>query len=284
MRDAARELAHCLHLLRLPQGLLRLLQPGLFAQPLRHVRDELIGADGSAPSVAQRAEPHLVIAAVERRVAKFVHLDELLAGERARPDRLHRLSVGGPILEHFEHAVARLGRAHAKNARELGRCGVIDRKPRVVAVSDLDEDVGPVDDIGEHAALGECLGHAALQRLIQLAQSFLGLPARRDIVEHDGDATLLGLAYAEGVDVEPTSEHVRALLEARGLARAGDTAVDLVPVFFERWRCFAQPLAQDCVRKPSLLVESWVRLDDTIVDAVARRLDIHLDDAEPGLD
>ena len=53
VRDAAGELADGLHLLGLAQGLLRLLQPGLFAQPLRHVRDELIGADGSAPSVAQ---------------------------------------------------------------------------------------------------------------------------------------------------------------------------------------------------------------------------------------
>ena len=53
-----------LHLLRLAQRVLGLAQPLLVAQAVGHVVDELVGADAVADRVAQRAEAHLVGAAV----------------------------------------------------------------------------------------------------------------------------------------------------------------------------------------------------------------------------
>ncbi len=43
---------------------------------------------------------------------------------------------------------------------------LINREPVEVAVGDLDEDVCPVDDVCEHPALGQSLGHATFQRLV----------------------------------------------------------------------------------------------------------------------
>ena len=54
----------------------------------------------------------------------------------------------------------------------------INREPVEVAVGDLDEDVCPVDDVCEHPALGQSLGHATFQRLVQLPQPRLALAQR----------------------------------------------------------------------------------------------------------
>ena len=58
----------------------------------------------------------------------------------------------------------------AEDALELVRRRVVDGQPPVLEIDHLDERVRAFDDVGQELALGERLGHAALERLVQLAQ------------------------------------------------------------------------------------------------------------------
>ena len=73
---------------------------------------------------------------------------------------------------------------------------LVDGQPPVVEVGDLHEGVGAFDDVGEDLALGERFGHAALERLVQLAQAHARASTcdlRRLVTgaEHAGDLAAL---------------------------------------------------------------------------------------------
>ena len=82
--------------------------------------------------------------------------------------------------QQVEHAVAGF-RTNAEDALELIGGRVVDGQPPIVEVGDLNEGVRAFDDIGENLPLGERLRHAALQRLVQLAERRFGVLARRHV-------------------------------------------------------------------------------------------------------
>jgi hypothetical protein len=170
----AGELAHRLHLLALAQCLLGFPEPLLLAQPLGHVRHELVGAECFPIRAAQHAEPHLVITPVEGRIAELVDLDELFPADRPGPHGLHRGLITGAVLEHLQHVVAHSRLRPTEDTCKLrGGCG-IDREPIIVAVEDLDEDVRTVDHVREQSAFGQRFRDAKFQRCVEVAQLSLG--------------------------------------------------------------------------------------------------------------
>ena len=109
MGDASGELAHGVHLLALPEGLLGHGKLLLALKALGDVVDELIGADLPAILIAQGAELHLVVAPAAARVAEGLDIGEDLAGQGPRPDRFHRRLMLGVIAKDLDHRVAGLG-------------------------------------------------------------------------------------------------------------------------------------------------------------------------------
>ena len=121
----------------------------LFTQSFGHVRHELVRADRLAGGIAERSEPHLVDAPVERRIAELVDLDELFAAERPRPHDFDRRLVCRPSVQQLQHIVTGLRAAHAKDAREFISSRRVDGEPVEIPVGDLDEDVAALDHVGE---------------------------------------------------------------------------------------------------------------------------------------
>ena len=97
--------------------------------------------------------------------------------------------------------------------------GAVDGQPPVIEVGHLNEGVGAFDDVGEEFALGERLGHAALERLVQLAQPRLAL-AHRALGEH-----LLGRLRAR-------AEHSRDFAAFVADRRVGEGEPGLLVVAF----------------------------------------------------
>src|SRR6266481_6064044 len=64
-----------------------------------------------------------------------------------------------------------------------------------------------------------------------------------DVVEKDSDASAPGVFDPEGVNVIPASELFGFIFKAHRLARQGDPAINLEPMFFVPWRDFAHSSA-----------------------------------------
>ena len=92
-----------------------------------------------------------------------------------------------------------------------------------------------------------------------------------------------GLADPEGVDVVPAVERRRDVLEAQRFARQRDAAVGVEPVLLVVLREFAHPLAHR-VGQAGLAREGRVDLDGAVVDRLLLPVELHLDDAEVGVD
>jgi hypothetical protein len=182
VRQAAGELAHRLHLLRLAQRLFRFLQPCLFRQSRGHVVDELIGPDLLPALVAQDAEAHFIIAAVGLARAEPGDLGELFPRHGAGPQGAHGGKVFGLVRQRLKHVRAHHG-LDAKDAFELRGGGSVDGDPAIVHVGDLNEGAGPIDDISQQLALRQGLAHPTLKGLVKRLQRHFGPATRRDVVE-----------------------------------------------------------------------------------------------------
>ena len=77
------------------------------------------------------------------------------------------------IGEQIEHAVAS-PRPHTEDSLEFISCGPVDCEPAILEVGDLDERTSALHDVGEDLALGERVGDAALERLVQVSEPPLG--------------------------------------------------------------------------------------------------------------
>src|SRR5690242_10951943 len=64
-----------------------------------------------------------------------------------------------------------------------------------------------------------------------------------DVVEKDSNASTLGVFDPEGVNVIPASVLFSFIFKTHRLARQGDPAVNLEPMFFVLWRDFAHAFA-----------------------------------------
>src|ERR1700747_2273738 len=62
--------------------------------------------------------------------------------------------------------------------------------------------------------------------------------ALSDVVEKDSDESALGVFDPEGVNVVPASELFGFIFKTHRLARPGDPARNLEPIFFLLWRGF----------------------------------------------
>lgn len=126
------------------------------------------------------------------------------------------------------------------------------------------------------------------ERWLISRRNFFGLPlvalAFRDVREKDGDAQVLGIVDAEGVDVEPAPQELGVALEPDGLSGQGDPAVGLVPVLLEFGRRRSEPPAEDLLRKPRLLVEGRIGFEDAVVGPPVGRVEPELVDAEALVD
>ena len=87
--DAAGQLADGFDFLGLTQLAFGFGQPGLIADAVGDVVDELERADNRAAAIAQRVELHLVGPTVPGGIAELLDEREFLAGQRPRPNGLH---------------------------------------------------------------------------------------------------------------------------------------------------------------------------------------------------
>src|ERR1700756_1018033 len=86
-----------------------------------------------------------------------------------------------------------------------------------------------------------------------------------DVVEKDSDVSALGVLNPEGVNVVPASELFGFIFKAHRLARQGDLAVNLEPMFFVLWRDFAHPSASG-ILDSRLPFKRRADLQKTIID------------------
>src|SRR5258705_10368569 len=82
--------------------------------------------------------------------------------------------------------------------------------------------------------------HFAIAALAASCFGFRPL-ALGDVVEKDSDASALGIFDPEGVNVIPASELFGFIFKAHRLARQGDPAANLEPMFFVRCADFPHP-------------------------------------------
>ncbi len=229
MRDAARQLADRLQLLRLAQLLLGIPQTRLLPQPFGHVVDELKGPDALAHRVPEHAEAHLVRSADPIRVAELSHCRIGSTLDGGLPCGLYRGLMLGLVGEHLQHALPDL-RSHAEDALELFRGGAIDRQPAIIEIGDLNEGVGVLDDVRQHLTFGDGGGDPPFQRLVELSQRQLGPTACGNVGKQHGHTALPGFTDAERVHIPPPPERSRPILKPHRLAGSRHTAIGVEPV------------------------------------------------------
>ncbi len=173
VRDAAGEPPDRLHLLRLPQRLLRLRVLGLLPQARGHVRHELVAADPLAPRVAEWTEHDLVGGPIARLVAVFPDERDVLAREAAIQPGPHLRLMFWLVGEERQHVVAHL-RTDPENALELVGAGPVDRQNGVGHVNGHDHDVSALDHRGEQVALSGPRLDLLDQLLVQAPKFVLG--------------------------------------------------------------------------------------------------------------
>ena len=132
---------------------------------------------------------------------------------------------------------------------------------------------------GDLAGVGQVAdGVVQLQqgRLARLALFSLG-----DVVEQDGDLIGARLPDPQGLHVVPSTEDVGRILEPHRLSVARHPAVQIEPVLLQPRRDLADPFAVG-VGQARHVLEGFVALHDLVIDRPIRRVELHLDDAEPG--
>ncbi len=205
VRHATRQLPHRLHLLGLPQGVFRLSKTPLLGNPLGDVVHELVGSNPLAVLISQRAVLHLVDAQSTFGIAELADRRKLLAGERPAPDRFDSLPLLRLGRQSVEHRLAN-SRSNSEEPLKLVSCGAIDGQPAEVEVSDLHEDIRPLDKLCQNTLLGQSGGYALFKCLVQMTQTFLGRTAFGYVIEEDCDAMLRGIVEPKGIDVEPAAQ------------------------------------------------------------------------------
>ena len=150
----------------------------------------------------KRIEMHFVDSLRTIGIAELLGFDECLPIERSLPDLPHRPLMLRPVCEQLEHVVA-----HAwpdpVDPFELSRGGVVDREQAKVLVCHLDERVRCFDQLGHESSLRERLGHASLERFVEILQAQLRPLARSDI--HGGADDSLTSIVIE--DAAPLRRH-----------------------------------------------------------------------------
>ena len=71
--------------------------------------------------------------------------------------------------QQFQHVIANPG-PDTEDPLEFGNRGTVDGQPPVLEVGNLDEGIGPLDDVGEQFALGQGFRDPAFERLVEIAQ------------------------------------------------------------------------------------------------------------------
>jgi hypothetical protein len=117
----------------------------------------------------------------------------------------------------------------------------------------------------------------------QLLQRGVGMLARGDVAEQQRDAAAGIAADARCVDVEPASHRLRAVLEARRLAGAGDTSIGIDPEAVQPRHQFQRRPAGG-VRQAGMPLESRVHLDEAVIDRLSLLVEDHVDDAKALVD
>src|SRR6202048_510025 len=117
---------------------------------------------------------------------------------------------------------------------------------------------------GDAAGVGQLRLSFAIAALAVACFGFRPL-ALGDVVEKNTDESALGVFDPEGVNVVPASELFGFIFKAHRLAREGDPAVNLEPMFFVLWRDFAHPSAGGIV-DPRLPVKRRADFQKTIID------------------
>src|ERR1700754_62349 len=100
-----------------------------------------------------------------------------------------------------------------------------------------------------------------------------------DVVEKDSDASALGVFDTEGVNVIPASELFGFVFKSHRLARQGDPAVNLEPMFFVLGGDFAPPSARG-IFNAGLPFKRRAELQETIVDRLSAIVKQDFDRAE----
>ena len=278
VREAAGELPHCLHLLRLAQPVLGVAQPRLLAQPVADVIGELIGTDLPALLVAQDARAKLVLAGRSRRIAELDDLGELLAGEHARPAVADRDEALGLVDEQIEQTVADL-RRDAEQPLELACRRAVDRQPAIAGVEHMHERIGALDDVGEQLALRQRLGDARLERRVEPDQREFGAAARGDVLEQHRDLAAARRLDPEGGERQIAAGRLELALEADRRAGGEHAAVARDPVVGLGGHHVAHLLPDD-IGDAGVARIGGIRLDmDIVAERPMRSVD-ELDDAE----
>src|SRR5215813_13541303 len=129
------------------------------------------------------------------------------------PNRANSIQLVRLMLEQFEYVVAHSG-SHTDEPFELSGGGAVDCDPTIVAIDDLDERIRPLDDVGQHLALGKCLGDSRLERFVEPLESRFGALARRDVLEQHGDLPPTGGLDAKCSQLEIAPGREQLALEA----------------------------------------------------------------------
>src|SRR5215470_17708861 len=108
------------------------------------------------------------------------------------------------MVEQLEHVVTHLG-PYAKEPLELASRSAVDCDQMIVEVDDLDERIGPLDDVCQHLALSERLGDSRLECFVELLKCRFGPFARRDVLEQHRDLAVARRLNPKGSKLEMAS-------------------------------------------------------------------------------
>ncbi len=163
MRHAAGQLPDCLHLLRLPQGLLGARELGLRVQAGRDVLGVVERADDAAVLAAQGRVRHLPARLGPVGVAELLGDGEDLAGQGPGHQRPHDRSLvrGEQVGEHLAdlHPVR-------EDAEELVAVRLVEGDQAIVGVEGADRRGARLDDVAREPELGGPLRDLPLQVLV----------------------------------------------------------------------------------------------------------------------
>jgi len=176
MGNAASQLAHGFHFLRLAQGFFDLAHALLFGDARADVVGEQVTTLDVLPGVAQGVVADLVVARGVGR-AQGDDVGERLAGQHARPYRLQPLDDVGLVGNELWDIVAHLWHEAAQALEGLLR-GAVDRQQTKVAISREHVGLTVVDQFAQQPAVG-----------LGLVDTFLQLLGgrRRFVRHHRGD-------------------------------------------------------------------------------------------------